>query len=326
VQKRGGRSLDQQTLTVGAATTVTEFLTFMDDSMGIQTGGSLPGTPGLSMVTGQIKVLGNYGTANDIDLSVGDFTVSGTAIPIAFTKNQSADGESALTDYVVFDSLGQQVKVKMTAVLESRDSVSSSFRWFMESFDDSDQDIAMANGLLVFDSKGTVTSGGTATFSIDRGNTAAVSPMQLTADLSTVSGISSAASGSTLSLASQDGSDPGTLTGFVIDETGVINGVFDNGIIRTLGQITLSRFSNPQGLLESGSGTYREGVSSGSPFITTPGNFGAGSIRTGSIELSNTDIGRNLVELIVASTNYRGNARVISSIQQLVDELLVLGR
>jgi flagellar hook protein FlgE len=150
--------------------------------------------------------------------------------------------------------------------------------------------------------------------------------MQISADFTGISGISSASAGSTLSLVSQDGSDPGTLTSFVIDESGIINGVFDNGIIRTLGQITLARFSNTQGLVESGSGTFREGVSSGPPFLATPGNFGAGTVRAGAIELSNTDIGRNLVDLIVASTNYRGNARVISSVQQLVDELLVLGR
>jgi flagellar hook protein FlgE len=101
--------------------------------------------------------------------------------------------------------------------------------------------------------------------------------------------------------------------------------VFDNGIIKTLGQITLARFSNSQGLIEAGNGTFQEGVSSGPPFLATPGNFGAGTIRSGAIELSNTDIGRSLVDLIVASTNYRGNARVLSSVQQLVDELLVLG-
>ncbi|MBT4868255.1 MAG: flagellar hook-basal body complex protein, partial [Planctomycetaceae bacterium] len=179
---------------------------------------------------------------------------------------------------------------------------------------------------IQFDSTGQVIAGGTATFSVDRNNSAAVSPMQLNIDFSAISGISSDTAGSTLSLNNQDGSDPGTLTSFVIDETGVINGVFDNGIVRTLGQITLARFSNPQGLVQDGSGTFLEGVSSGPPFVSTPGNFGAGSLRSGAIELSNTDVGRNLVDLIVASTNYRGNARVISSVQQLVDELLVLGR
>ena len=80
--------------------------------------------------------------------------------------------------------------------------------------------------------------------------------MQVNIDFTNISGISAAAAGSTLSLSSQDGSDLGTLTSFVIDETGVINGVFDNGIIRELGQITLSRFSNPQGLLENGGSTF----------------------------------------------------------------------
>ena len=116
------------------------------------------------------------------------------------------------------------------------------------------------------------------------------------------------------------------MTRFVIDESGIINGVFDNGILRTLGQVALARFSNPQGLIESGDTNYQEGVASGPPFLLAPGSFGVGTLRSGSIELSNTDIGRSLVELIVASTNYRGNARVIDSIQQLTDELLVLGR
>ena len=106
----------------------------------------------------------------------------------------------------------------------------------------------------------------------------------------------------------------------------MINGVFDNGIIRNLGQIVLARFSNPQGLVEAGNSTFREGVSSGPPQQARPGTFGAGTVRSGAIELSNTDIGQSLVNLIVASTNYRGNARVISSVQQLVDELLALGR
>jgi flagellar hook protein FlgE len=245
---------------------------------------------------------------------------------VTFTKSQTADGESAITDFVVFDSLGEQVTVKLTAVLDAKSSTTTTFRYFVESSDDSDQDIVVTNGTIDFDSNGKVVSGGTATFAINRDNSAAVSPMQIIVDLKGISGISSATAGSTLTLNSQDGSSPGTLTNFVISETGIINGIFDNGIIRTLGQLVLGRFSNPQGLVEAGNGTFREGVSSGTPQQAKPGAFGAGTIRAGAIELSNTDIGRNLVDLIVASTNYRGNARVISSVQQLVDELLVLGR
>jgi len=334
--RKGGRTLPPVTLVVSMATDLDELVALMDNVIGIHSGGSLPddpnklpaaGQPGVDIVGGQIKVVGNQGEINDIQVTVGDLTSSLTGtIALPFMKDQSANGESAVTDFVVFDSLGQPLTVKMTAMLESRTSNSTSFRYFLESSDDSDDDIVLADGILEFDSNGVVMNGGTTIFSVDRDNTAAVSPMQISADFSNISGISSESAGSTLSLSSQDGSAPGTLSSFVIDETGIINGVFDNGIIRTLGQITLARFSNPQGLLENGGTTFREGVGSGPPFLATPGNFGAGTIRAGAIELSNTDIGQNLVDLIVASTNYRGNARVISAVQKLVDELLVLGR
>jgi flagellar hook protein FlgE len=79
-------------------------------------------------------------------------------------------------------------------------------------------------------------------------------------------------------------------------------------------------------LLAAGGDNFRKGLSSGEPLRNTPGKEGLGSLRAGALELSNTDVGKNLVDLIVASTNYRGNARVISSVDQLVNELLQLGR
>jgi len=331
--KKGERILPSNTLNITATTTVGEWLTFLDHSLGIHSGGTIPNDPthgaqpGITVTAGgEIQIIGNLGTVHDLSVSAGDMTINNVVVPMGFNKSASATGESTITDFIVYDSLGQEVTVKMTAVLEDRTGGSTTFRYYIDSFDDSDLDTMVQNGILTFDSNGNIASGQSATFSIDRANSAAVSPMQVTVDFSNLSGISSVSAGSTLSLALQNGSSPGTLVNFVIDEKGVVNGIFDNGIIRTLGQVVLARFANTQGLVEVGGGTYREGVSSGSPFITAPGNFGAGSLRAGSIELSNTDIGRSLVDLIVASTNYRGNARVISSVQQLVDELLVLGR
>ena len=51
-----------------------------------------------------------------------------------------------------------------------------------------------------------------------------------------------------------------------------------------------------------------------------------GAVTTGAVELSNTDIGQNLIELILASTQYRGGARVITAVQSLLDELMALRR
>lgn len=330
--KKGGRTIGDGTFTVSATSTVAEFMAHMDALMGLQSGGSIPNDgvlgvqPGVSLVAGQIRIVGNAGTVNDLDINAGDIRSGSSVVPLTFTKQQAAVGESTSTEYIVYDSLGQPIRLRVSMSLESRTTDNTSWRYLFESIDDSRTDIALTSGIIQFNNEGQIAGDPRVTVTIERENVGAISPMQVTVDFSSVSGISSASSGSNLNLIDQDGAAPGTLQSFVISENGIINGVFDNGIIRTLGQVILARFANPNGLIEDGATTFKEGVSSGTAAYVTPGTFGVGTVRPGAIELSNTDIGKSLVDLIVASTNYRGNARVISSVQQLVDELLVLGR
>jgi len=102
--------------------------------------------------------------------------------------------------------------------------------------------------------------------------------------------------------------------------------VFSNGVSRNLGQMVLARFANPNGLEQNGNNMYSSGVNSGLPVIGKPLASGLGTLVAGATELSNTDIGSNLIDLILASTMYRGSARVITTSQQLLDELLNLHR
>ncbi len=333
--QKGDRTVPANTLDITGTTTVSDLLVLMDNTLGIQSGGTIPNDsatgvqPGVTINgSGQIQITGNRGTVNDLTVGLENLLVSsgGTNQPagISFNKTQAANGESTTSDFIVYDSLGQPLTVTLSATLESNTTNSTTFRYFFESQDDSDQDIALGNGTVVFDGEGKVFSGGQQTFAIDRNSTAALSPMQITADFSGISGITN--SQSTLSLATQDGAPPGSLVSFITDETGIINGIFDNGLTRPLGQIVLAHFANNQGLLDQGNSTFREGISSGSPMLATPGDSGTGTVRSGAIELSNTDLGKSLVDLILASTNYRGNARVISSVQTLLDNLLLLGR
>ncbi len=71
---------------------------------------------------------------------------------------------------------------------------------------------------------------------------------------------------------------------------------------------------------------YVTGVNSGLPITGDPGAQGTGTIVAGSLELSNTDIGASLINLITTSTMYQANTRVISTTTQLFDDLLQLGR
>ena len=102
--------------------------------------------------------------------------------------------------------------------------------------------------------------------------------------------------------------------------------MFSNGIARTLGQVRLAQFANAEGLQQVGENMYTTGFNSGLPVEGNPGDLGLGTIVAGALELSNTDTGENLIDLLLASTQYRANSRVISTAQQLLDDLLNMRR
>jgi flagellar hook protein FlgE len=331
----GGITLPSESLTVTATSTLGDLTSLMNGALGIQSGNGIPndpnevggpGQPGVNVVGGQIQITGNMGTDNDIEMSVGDLTDNGSTLPINFTKNETANGESATTNFLVYDSLGTPLTVTMTAVLQSTAPDATTYRYFFNSNDNNGTSTALGSGTVVFNSSGTVSSGGTASFSIDRSQTAAVSPMVVSVNLNGVSGISTVAAGSTLTMASQNGSAAGTLTSYDIGQNGLISGTFSNGDTRTLGQVLLATFANPGGLVENGDSTFTDGVGAGPVNISQPNSTSAGSLKSGSVELSNTDIGTSLVNLITVSTNYQGDARVIAVVDQLVNDLLTLAQ
>jgi flagellar hook protein FlgE len=331
----GGVTLPSQSLTVTATSTLGDLTSLMDGALGIQSGNGIPndpnelpaaGQPGVNVVNGQIQIVGDMGTDNNITMAVGDLTDNGASLPINFNQTEQANGESATTNFVVYDSLGTPLTVTMTAVLQSTAPDATTYRYFFNSNQNDGPSTALGSGTVTFNSSGTVVSGGTASFSIDRSQTAAVSPMVVNVNLNGVSGISTASAGSTLTMASQNGSAPGTLSSYDIGANGLITGTFSNGDTKTLGQVLLGTFANPGGLVENGNGTFTSGVGAGPVNVVQPNSTGAGSLQSGSVEQSNTDLGTSLVNLITVSSNYQGDTRVISVADELIQDLLTLAQ
>jgi flagellar hook protein FlgE len=125
--------------------------------------------------------------------------------------------------------------------------------------------------------------------------------------------------------ASEDGS-AATLTNFSIGSDGTINGRFSDGQIRTLGQIRVARFANASGLEARGSGLYAPGANSGLPVEAAPGDAGSASLVAGARELSNTDVGENLVDLVLAKNQFSTSRLVLNVADDMMSELLELGR
>ena len=344
--RKGGRTLAEKGFEITDTTTVSELIAFMEQAMGIQ---RAPGPdpahpipksqeplpngaePGGTVLNSRIILTGNNGAENAIDIGLSGLLLKTNTgiqnIELPFGSIQKAVGESAVCDFLVYDSLGIPLRVRLTAVMESRDSTSTTYRWYADSPDNdpaTGASIAVGTGLVSFDGEGNFISATETTISIDRVNVSSASPLEFDLDFSTISGL--AADKSEIAVSRQDGSAPGTLTSFIVGEDGVIRGVFSNGVTRDLGQLRLARFANPAGLEQKGENLFAEGVNSGLAVEADPGQQGVGKIVAGAVELSNTDIGGNLIDLILASTMYRGNTRVITTVQQMVDELLNLRR
>jgi flagellar hook protein FlgE len=350
--RKGGRQLTAKEFAIASDTTVEDMLTFIEDAMGIQNSADDPthdfpnslntivgetGTlsPGAVVTSnGQIRIIGNNGVDNSIEIGLSGFRITtpdnrSVSTNLGFGSVQGAKGQSAVSDFVAYDSLGMPISVRLTTVLQSVDGNQTTYRWFADSpqndtVDNPDVEIKVGTGLITFDGEGNLIDTTNNTVSIQRRDVPSEDPLEFTLDFSSVSGL--AASKSSLQASRQDGSAAGTLTSYIIGEDGLIRGVFSNGVTRDLGQIRLARFANPGGLSQIGQSMFTKGVNSGLPILGNPNENGLGKVIAGARELSNTDIGRNMIDLVLATTQYRGNSRVISTAQELLDELLNLRR
>jgi len=322
---KGGRQLGEKTHTVAAGEDVQDLLDFMVGAMGVNTDAAVPGSAGGRVVAGRIEIEGNYGTVNDIAIESGDMETSGGASqPMQFGATQTADGESVYTSFIAYDSLGNPIRLEVSAYFEQADTQGNTFRVMMESGDDTDESAVLGTAELTFDNEGQITSTTGTTVNIDRDDTGAIDPMQVVFDFSNINGLASTTS--ELVITNQDGSPEGTLINFNIDANGRIVGTFDNGLTRDLGQVALARFTNPEGLVAEPGNVWRQGPNSGEAITSTPNTIGLGSIISGALELSNTDLARNFVNLILASTGFSAASRVITTTDELLREVLSLGR
>ena len=148
------------------------------------------------MINSRIVFTGNNGVENAIDIGLSGLllrTNSGMRnIELPFGSIQKAVGESAVTDFLVYDSLGIPLGVRLTTVLESRDSTSTTYRWFADCADNdpaTGASISVGTGLVTFDGEGNFIAATETTISIDRVHVSSASPLEFDLDFTKVSGL-----------------------------------------------------------------------------------------------------------------------------------------
>lgn len=131
--------------------------------------------------------------------------------------------------------------------------------------------------------------------------------------------------GATTAAVDPDGNLEGTLESFSFGPMGEINAVYSNGKVNNLGVLALAKFSNPGGLTKAGSNLFQASINSGTANIGQPGE-GRGVIAAGTLEMSNVDLSEEFTEMITAQRGFQANTRIITTSDEILQELVNLKR
>ncbi|GAA4362355.1 flagellar hook protein FlgE [Paeniglutamicibacter cryotolerans] len=145
----------------------------------------------------------------------------------------------------------------------------------------------------------------------------------ITVDLTKVTGYAGL---KTVSISEQNGRSAGSLESYTLGSDGTLTGTFSNGTQQAIAQIVLGSVSNPAGLQKTGGSGYAVTANSGEVEFGTPGAGAMGAIAGGMLEMSNVDLSQEFTNLIVAQRGFQANARIITTSDEILQELANLKR
>ena len=244
-----------------------------------------------------------------------------------FVNTTPGETAKVKTSVVVYDSLGSSHNV----ILEFTKTANNG-EWTWTAKTTGDEEItAGSSGRATFNEAGSLTSftfdDGATKMTLDPKNGAKVMDVDLHAESGEGRmGLTQFNSLSTVNVKQQDGRAVGRLVNLTIDPKGVINGTFSNGEKVALAKIALAEVPNKSGLMQLGEGMYQSSMASGAQQVVELDDKSVTSIVSGSLEMSNVDVAKEFTDMITTQRGFEANARVITTSDQMLSELISLKR
>ncbi|MBK9473370.1 MAG: flagellar hook-basal body complex protein [bacterium] len=282
---------------------------------------------------GRIVVRGEVG----LDQAIGAVTiaqvgaVNGFDGAFEFSETQQAEDQKTFSmSTTVYDSLGAEHTVSF-----SFEKVPGQNEWIWNAAMEGGENILSGgSGRMRFSEAGAISS-----FTFDDGSSGLQFQPQATGlegaanvtlaidygDVGALNGLTQFEGSGTLKSVA-DGYGTGTLVDFNIDQSGLITGVFSNDTSQAIAQIALATFSNADGLTREANNTYRRSGNSGEAVEVFAGSGNGVSLVTGALETSNVDLAREFTNLVVAQRAFQANSRVVTTADQVMQELVNLVR
>jgi flagellar hook protein FlgE len=294
---------------------------------------------------------GNVPTnANDVSIiNLGQ--VNGTALPTS-TASLRANLQSSATltsSYVAGDINAGTVTPQYESAIEIFDTQggsqplrlafvkSAANTWQYEVIYDGNPAIIggagnnpIASGTMTFNTDGTVaTPAATVPITIPFAASSGLSPQTINFDFGTAGqadGFTQFDTTSTLYGSDINGTLYGGLNGVRVDDSGFVIALFTNGIETPLYKLPVATFLNADGLGPLNGNTYRQTVESGTPSLKGASEGGAGKISNLAVEQSTVDIAKEFSDMIVIQRAYSAASKIITTADEMLDELTRLKR
>jgi len=259
----------------------------------------------------------NYGIIGAIAAGENGYTAEGS---------RSADYTTFVTTY---DSLGNPQIITLLFAKDTETGVSNTWNWQAIVPYSADSPPTGDTNTISFNADGSLAGGDTAQITFDPDGVGGSDEMKIDFNFGTLNkfdGLTQFAAPFSATLKEQNGYTSGTLDDISIDDAGILTGIFTNGINKTLAQIALASFANPAGLYKKGDNLYQQSLNSGLPEEGKPGEGNRGVISPSTLEMSNVDLAKSFTDIIVAQRGFQVNARVITTSDQILQELVNLKR
>ena len=279
------------------------------------------------------------GSPTDIDISSLSYDPKSTAeMRMTMNLDSATAASGTFTNTItVYDSLGNTIPLTLTFT-KSADPANT---WTVEGSLPSS--IASGTGSVQFDGSDSLTL----TFGADGKLTGLSADVEITLNNLTTGAsatqsinwdvydesngiakndITQFAGSSGVTFQSQDGYSTGSVTSLSVGEDGTITGIFSNGKTQELYQLVLAGFPSYQGLIPLGNNLFSASVDSGLPVIGAAKTGGRGTISSRSLEMSNVDLATEFVKMITTQRAYQANAKVITTSNEVLQELINMKR
>ena len=277
---------------------------------------------------GALTVTGDPGEENTLQaITIRDGDNEALNSIMSFAEMQAAKDATHTANITVYDAMGQ----KHTMIMEfKKTDIRNQWTWNIK-FKGDEIVSSGGNGKISFNSNGSISSftysDGADGLQFDPNNGAL--PVNIKLDLGRFgefNGLTQFSSPSAMVTKSQDGYASGDLSSISINGQGEITGLFTNGVTQKLGQLVLASFNNPGGLTSVGNNLYMTSANSGTPVTGKAGEIIQAEILPGYLEMSNVDLAQEFTNMIVAQRGFQANARVITTSDAMLNEMVNIKR